>query len=105
MKFDYADITRACKILGLDESATLQEINEKFRVLVKRFHPDANQENKEESEEKAKEVTWAYNQLLEFISSYRYEFSEEAVHKANFDPQTYNMLKKFYDQWWDKLDL
>jgi len=105
MKFKYEEIIKACRILGLEESATLSEITEKFRVLAKRLHPDAHPESKDERGEKFKEVSAAYELLLEFISSYRYEFTAEAVKKANFDPQTYRMLKKFYDGWWEDLPL
>ncbi len=103
MKFDYQEIKKACEILGIEDTATLSEINSRFRILAKRYHPDT-QESKE-SEEKFKEISWAYNLLLKFISSYRYSFRKEDVEKANFDTWTYKALKRFYDGWWGDLPI
>ena len=60
-KFDHKDI-KAFEILGLTVGMKWVEIQEKFKVLVKKFHPDMNLGNKK-YEEKLKLITLAYTQL------------------------------------------
>ena len=60
-KFDYKDI-KAFEILGVSEGLKWRQIQEKFKVLVKKFHPDMNSGNTK-YEEKLKLITLAYTQL------------------------------------------
>ena len=53
---------KAFKIIGLEVGANWEEIQNKFKSLVKKFHPDMNSGNKK-FEEKLKMVTLAYTQL------------------------------------------
>lgn len=50
------------KVLGVDKSATTEEIKKAYRQLAKKYHPDKNPGNKE-AEEKFKEITEA-NEVL-----------------------------------------
>ena len=60
-KFDSKDI-KAFEILGLSVGMKWMKIHEKFKTLVKKFHPDMNLGNKK-YEEKLKLITLAYTQL------------------------------------------
>ena len=60
-KFDNKDI-KAFEILGLSVGMKWMKIQEKFKTLVKKFHPDMNSGNKK-FEEKLKSITLAYTQL------------------------------------------
>ena len=60
-KFDANDI-KAFSILGVSVGLKWVQIQEKFKTLVKKFHPDINLGNKE-YEEKLKLITLAYTQL------------------------------------------
>ena len=60
-KFDHKDI-KAFSVLGVSVGLKWQKIQEKFKALVKRFHPDINAGNKK-YEEKLKLITLAYTQL------------------------------------------
>ena len=60
-KFDHKDI-KAFEILGLSIGMKWPKIQEKFKILVKKFHPDMNLGNKK-YEEKLKLITLAYTQL------------------------------------------
>lgn len=51
------------EILGVNKSATDDEIRKAYRKLAKQHHPDANQSNKKEAEEKFKEISEAYENL------------------------------------------
>ena len=53
---------KAFKIIGLKVGTNWNEIQNKFKVLVKKFHPDMNSGNKK-FEEKLKMITLAYTQL------------------------------------------
>ncbi len=46
--------------LGVGERATADEIKKAYRNLAKKYHPDANPDNKKVSEEKFKEISEAY---------------------------------------------
>jgi hypothetical protein len=60
-KFDSNDI-KAFSILGASVGLKWEQIQDKFKTLVKKFHPDINLGNKE-YEEKLKLITLAYTQL------------------------------------------
>ena len=60
-KFDANDI-KAFSILGASVGLKWEQIQDKFKTLVKKFHPDINLGNKE-YEEKLKLITLAYTQL------------------------------------------
>ena len=60
-KFDQNDI-KAFGILGISVGLKWEKIQNKFKILVKKFHPDINLGNKK-YEEKLKLITLAYTQL------------------------------------------
>ncbi len=60
-KFDHKDI-KAFSILGISVGLKWGKIQNKFKTLVKKFHPDMNSGNKK-YEEKLKLITLAYTQL------------------------------------------
>ncbi len=51
------------EVLGVDRNATDEDLKKAFRKLAKKYHPDANPDNKEEAERKFKEVNEAYEVL------------------------------------------
>ena len=52
----------ALEILGLNYETKWQEIQKKFKTLVKKYHPDKNQGSKK-YEDILKKITLAYSQL------------------------------------------
>ncbi|XP_075055721.1 dnaJ homolog subfamily C member 22 [Mixophyes fleayi] len=53
----------ACKILGVNSDATLEEINRHYRDLVRVWHPDHNRHQPAEAEEHFIEIQAAYESL------------------------------------------
>ena len=51
------------EVLGVDKNVSDDELKKSFRRLAKKYHPDANPDNKEEAERKFKEVNEAYEVL------------------------------------------
>jgi DnaJ-class molecular chaperone len=56
-KKDYYDI------LNVDQTATLAEIKKSYKKLITKYHPDKNQKNPSDAEEKSKDINEAYNIL------------------------------------------
>ena len=51
------------EILGVSKTATDEELKKAYRQMAKKYHPDANPDNKEAAEAKFKEVNEAYEVL------------------------------------------
>ena len=54
-------------VLGVSPNATDEEIKKAYRTLSRKYHPDANvnNPNKEQAEERFKEIQQAYNQIMQ----------------------------------------
>ena len=51
------------EVLGVDKSVSDEDLKKAYRKLAKKYHPDANPDNKAEAEKKFKEVNEAYEIL------------------------------------------
>jgi molecular chaperone DnaJ len=51
------------EVLGLDRSATGEDVRKAFQKLARKWHPDVNPGNKEEAEQQFKEIAGAYEIL------------------------------------------
>lgn len=76
----FVDLQEACRILGLGERATLQEIKARHKELVKRCHPDTGNAS---DPEMIRQVNAAYRFLLDYVSAYRFSFAEDEFYEQN----------------------
>lgn len=66
------------EILGVDKTATQDDIKKAYRKLARKYHPDVNKDNKEEAEEKFKEISTAYEVLSDEKKKKMYDTYGEA---------------------------
>jgi len=103
---DFKQIEDARKLLGLEEDATLEEIQKAFRKLSQKYHPDKCRDaEKSKCEEMFKKINNANEILMSYCAGYRYSFKEKDVKRNIVDRETYRHLKRFYDGWWGDLGL
>ena len=60
------------EVLGVQKTASAEELKKAFREMAKKYHPDKNPGNKE-AEEKFKEAAEAYNVLRDPEKRKRYD--------------------------------
>ena len=103
---DFKQIDEARKMLGLEETAILEEIKSTYKRLALKYHPDkCKDEKKKECEEMFKRISHANDILMSYCVGYRYSFKEKDVKRNTIDKELYKHLKRFYDGWWGDLDL
>ena len=61
------------EVLGVDKSASADEIKKAYRKLAKKYHPDLNPNDKEGAEAKFKEATEAYEVLSDAGKKQQYD--------------------------------
>jgi DnaJ-class molecular chaperone len=76
----YAELKNALGVLGLGDRATLKEIKNRHRELVKRHHPDAGSLG---DQDVIRNVNAAYGLLQDYITQYRFSFCEEEFYEQN----------------------
>lgn len=76
----YRELQEALRIFGLSENVTLKEIKARHRALVKCHHPDTGSAG---DEEKMRQINAAHRVIQEYVSNYRYAFSEAGFYEQN----------------------
>ena len=67
-------------LLGVSKNATQSEIKKAYKKSALKYHPDRNPDNKEEAEEKFKEISKAYQILSDTNERKQYDmFGEEGM--------------------------
>jgi molecular chaperone DnaJ len=53
------------EVLGVPKNATLDQIKQAYRALARKYHPDVTKEDKDHAEERFKEISEAYEVLVD----------------------------------------
>ncbi|HIY18386.1 MAG TPA: J domain-containing protein [Candidatus Blautia avistercoris] len=80
-------------VLGVSRDASEEEIKKAYRKLSRKYHPDANinNPNKEQAEEKFKEVQQAYEQIMkerEYGGAGGYDYGGFGGFQGNYQQRT-----------------
>ncbi len=78
------------EILGVNKDATEAEIKKAYRRLAKQYHPDVYKGDKKEAEEKFKEISEAYEVLLDKDKRAKYDQIGERVVDEAFGPEGFD---------------
>ena len=97
---NFKEIDEARILLGLGETATLEEIKQAYIKMAFRYHPDrsGNSEDDPQCEQIMKKLNWAYKLLKDYCAQYKYLFREEDV--ARTYPRD-EYLRKYYYGWFE----
>jgi curved DNA-binding protein CbpA len=93
------NIKECYRILGITPDASLYEIKEAYRDLVKVWHPDKYENNprlRDKAEKQLKQINMAYDTLLFQLFSEREQASKEREHKEQekIQPQEQGRAKQ-----------
>lgn len=72
----FKDLTEAIAILGLPQRASLTEIKQRHRQLVKQHHPDGDGQSAADSE-LIRKINDAYKLLRCYCDNYRFSFDHD----------------------------
>jgi molecular chaperone DnaJ len=68
------------EVLGVEKAASKDEIKKAYRKLAKKYHPDVNKDDPESAEERFKELSEAYEVLMDDDKRARYDrFGHEGI--------------------------
>jgi len=77
---------KAKTLLGLRETSTLKEIKNKYKNLMKKWHPDKHKDNVDQATKMSTQINEAYETILEYCNNYEFSFDEEHIKKTTFTP-------------------
>ena len=84
------------EVLGVDKSASTDDIKKAYRKLAMKYHPDRNPGDKT-AEEKFKEVGEAYEVLSDADKRSRYDSYGFAGVDPNFNPNAGGFVRRLQD--------
>lgn len=84
-------LLKAKTLLGLSDKATLFEVKQRYRNLMKKWHPDKNPDDNKTAEQMSAQINEAYKVILEYCKHYEYSFKEEDIRAKAASPH----------EWWE----
>jgi len=82
---------KAKSLLGLREKSSLKEIKNKYKNLMKKWHPDKHKDDIEKATQMSMQINEAYKTIMDYCNNYEYPLDEESVKKSTYTP----------DEWWN----
>ncbi len=99
----YEEITKARQILDIPEQASISTVTQKYKDLLKKWHPDRCGEDKRLCEEKTRDILYAGKLLINYCNQYPVSFSRDDVDRLISPEEFWN--KKFgNDPLWGEPD-
>ena len=86
----FEQIMKAKSLLGLRETSTTKEIKNKYKNLMKKWHPDKHKDDPQKATKMSMQINEAYEVIMDYCNSYEYSFSEENIKQKTYTPQ----------EWW-----
>ena len=77
---------KAKSLLGLREKSSLKEIKNKYKNLMKKWHPDKHKDDVEKATKMSMQINEAYKIILDYTSNYEYPFDEESIKSTHQSP-------------------
>ena len=74
------------EVLGVPHTASVEEVKTAYRRLARKYHPDLNKDNAKQSEEKFKELSEAYEVLVDPQKRSRYDAMGFSGVETEFGP-------------------
>ena len=84
------------EVLGVKKEATPEEIRKAYKKLAIKWHPDKNPDNKEEAENKFKEISEAYSVLSDPEKKKEYD-NRDKMNFQGFDFNDFDPFSQFKD--------
>lgn len=81
---------KAKTLLGLRQNASLKEIKNSYKTLMKKWHPDKHKDNPQKATKMSMQINDAYETVLAYCNAFEYPFDEESIKKATYSPS----------EWW-----
>ena len=81
---------KAKTLLGLREKSSLKEIKNKYKLLMKKWHPDKHKDNPKKATKMSMQINEAYEIILDYCNNFEFPFDEQNIKSATFTPA----------QWW-----
>jgi DnaJ-class molecular chaperone len=88
----FEKLIKAKTLLGLGEKASLIEIKNRYRTLMKKWHPDKHKDDIDTATKMSSQINEAYETVLTYCNNYDYPFDEESLKKTSLSPQ----------EWWEE---
>ena len=85
---------KAKSLLGLREKSSLKEIKNKYKSLMKKWHPDKHKDDIEKATKMSAQINEAYKIILDYCNNYEYPFDEESIKASHQTPSEW-MSSKF----------
>ena len=83
------------EILGVQMTATVEEIKKRYRELVKEFHPDKN--SSKEAEERIKQINAAYETLSDIQKRQQFDYAWQQ--RVNEGANVYSFNRNGFANW------
>jgi len=81
---------KAKTLLGLRQTSSLKEIKNKYKNLMKKWHPDKHTDDVAKATTMSAQINEAYEIIINYCNNYEYSFDEESIKKSTYTPQ----------EWW-----